>query len=295
VRRFVCVLLALTFATGLGALAQDFPTVVQDDRGQEIVIPAPPQRIVVAGTALYAEILVDLGAEGLVVGVADSPNMPPEVANAERIGPWYAPSTEVILALAPDLVLGAWGTVRDALEEAGLRVLTTGLITGLPDLFSTVRAVGRAVGRLPAAEALIGSIAEQVVELEGAVLGRALVPAAFLYLATPDGAPYAAGVGSIEHELLLRAGGRNVFADVTGFPQVSLEEVIARAPAVIFTDPAQVENFMASALLRSVPAVRDGRVYGIKASAITSTRVALALRRMAQLLHPEAFPSEVGE
>ncbi|HAF71094.1 MAG: Iron complex transport system substrate-binding protein [Acetothermia bacterium 64_32] len=291
--RRVCVLL-LVLALGLGLGAQEFPLVVQDDRGQDILIPAPPQRIVVAGTALYAEILVDLGAEGLIVGVADSPDLPPELGNVERIGPWYSPSIEVVLALQPDLVLGAWGTVRDALEGAGLRVLTTGLIAGLPDLFATVRAVGRAVGRLPQAEALIGGIAEDVIKIESEVLDLAPVPAAFLYLAAPDDAPYAAGAGSIEHELLLRAGGRNVFADVAGFPQVSLEEVIARDPKVIFTDPAQVENFSASPLLEVVTAVREGRIYGIKASAITSTRVALALEEMARLLHPEAFPDEVG-
>jgi len=288
-KKLASVAILIGLLAGL-ALAQQFPVTVTDDRGQEIVIPARPERIVVAGVTLYTEILLDIGAEGRIVGVADSPDNPPEVADLPKVGPPYSPSVEAILALEPDLVLGAWGAVRDRLEEAGIIVLTTGLIATIPDIFATIRTVGTAVGNLAQAEELIGGIAEQVIEVESVVLGLEPVRAAFLYMAAPDTPPYAAGSGSIENELILRAGGTNVFADVPGFPQVSLEEVLARDPEVIFTDPSQVENVLQSELLRGVAAVRDERVFGIKASATTSTRVAETLRLMAQLLHPEAFP-----
>jgi len=271
------------------ALANGFPVTVVDDRGQEITIPERPERIVVAGTTLYTEILLDIGAGDRIVGVASSPDNPPEVADLPKVGPSYSPSVEAILALGPDLVLGAWGVTRDGLEAAGVTVLTTGWITGLPDIFKTIRTVGLAVGSAAEADKLIGRIAEEVVEIESKVLGLPPVRAAFLYMSGPGTPPYAAGAGSIESELILRAGGTNVFADVTGFPQVSLEEVVKRDPQVIFTDPAQVENFYGSKVLLGISAVEEKRVYGIKASAVTSTRVAEALAEMAQRLHPEAF------
>lgn len=278
------------------ALAQGFPVTVTDDRGEEITIPAQPERIVVAGTTLYIEILLDIGAGERIVGVASSPDNPPEVAGLPEIGPSYSPSIETILSLEPDLVLGAWGAVRDQLEAAGITVLTVGrpggYIASVPDILAAIRTVGTAVGDLPQAERLIGQIAEEIVEVEGRVLGLEPVRAAFLYMSAPDTPPYASGSGSIENELILRAGGVNVFSDVQGFPQVSLEEVLARGPEVIFTDPAQVDNILNSGLLRSVAAVRDGKVYGIKASATVSTRVGETLKRMARLLHPEAFPGE---
>jgi iron complex transport system substrate-binding protein len=270
------------------AQAQQFPVTVVDDRGQEILIPTRPERIVAIG-ALYVEILLDIGAGARLVCVADSPDNPAEVADLPRVGPAFSPSVEAILACEPDLVLGAWGAVRDRLEELKITVLTTGLIASLPDIFSTIRTVGKAVGNLEEAEALIGEIAEEVILIESKVLGRAPVRAAFLYMMAPDTPPYVAGAGSIENELLFRAGGINIFADISGFPQVSLEELLARDPEVIFTDPAQVENIYGSRLLAGVAAVREGRVYGIKASAVTSTRVAQALQTIAELLHPEAF------
>jgi len=291
-------LLALALTAGLlvgpgSIVAQQFPVTVVDDRGQEIIIPSRPERIVIAGVTLYIEVLLDIGAGDRIVGVSDSPDNPPEVADLPTIGPAYSPSVEAILALEPDLVLGAWGAVRDQLEAAGVIVLTTGrpggLIISVPDIFATIRTVGTAVGNLEQAERLIGRIAEEIVEIEGLVLGLEPVRTAFLYMMAPDTPPYAAGSGSIENELILRAGGVNVFADVVGFPQVSLEELLARDPQVIFTDPAQVENILKSRLLEGLSAVRERRVYGIKASEVVSTRVARALRKMAELLHPEAF------
>jgi len=295
-KRWLAVALLVGLIALLGGMlltqAQEFPVKVIDDRGREITIPERPERIVVAGMPLYAEILVDIGALDRLVGVTDSPDNPPEVQGLPKVGPPISPSVELILALHPDLVLGAWGAVRDRLEAAGLIVLTTGPIGSLTDIFGTIRTVGTAVGNLAEANALIGRIAEEVVELESRVLGLEPVPAAFIYMLAPDAPPYAAGSGTIEHELLLRAGGLNLFADVQGYPQVSLEELLKRDPQVIFTDPAQVENVLGSRLLEGLSAVREGKVWGIKASEVTSTRVALALRKMAELLHPEAFPEE---
>ena len=277
----------------LSAHSAELPVTVVDERGLENTIPARPERIVVAGVTLYTEIVLDIGAGERIVGVASSPDNPPEVAGLPEVGPSFSPSVEVILGLEPDLVLGAWGAVRDQLEAAGIVVLTAGrpggLIVSIPDIFATIRAVGTAVGNLEQAERLIGRIAERIIETESLVLGLRSVGAAFLYMMAPDTPPYAAGSESIEHELILRAGGTNSFADVSGFPQVSLEEVLARGPEVIFTDPSQVENILQSRLLQGLSAVRDRRVFGVKASATTSTRVAETLRTMAELLHPEAF------
>ncbi len=288
-------ILASLLVCVLGAGAVGFPVIVHDDRGMEIEFSAPPERVVVL-SALYGEILVDLGAAELIVGVADSPDNPGELRDLPAVGPSFSPSVENIIALQPDLVLGAWGDVRARLEDAGFRVLTAGqeggFIAAISDIFATIRTVGTAVGRGHLANTLVGEIATEIVLVESAVLERERVAAAFLFMGAPDTPPYAIGRASVENELLLRAGGENVFADVLGFPQVSLEEVLARDPEVIFTDPTQVENVMESRQLREVTAIREGRVYEIGAAETTSTRVARALRELARWLHPEAFEED---
>ena len=274
---------------GVVASAQQYPVTVVDDRGVAVTINSQPNRIVVAGTPLYTEIMIDLGAVDRLIAVAESPDNPPEVADLPTVGPSFSPNVEVILSLKPDLVLGAgdYGGVRGKLEAAGITVLTTPFIKGIPDIFSTIRTVGTALGLQKQAEVLIGQIAEKVVTIEASTLDEEPVSAAFLYASQPNTPPYAAGSGAIENELILRAGGKNVFSDVQGFPQVSLEEIVSRNPEVIFTDPSQIENITSNPLLKTVAAVKNNRVYGIKAASITSTKVAEVLKQMGEFLHPE--------
>ena len=272
---------------GLLASAQQYPVTVIDDREQEITIAASPRRIVVV-LPLYAQILCDIGAGDRIVGVGDSEDNPPEVTALPKIGSPSSLNVEVILSLEPDLVLGAsdWGGERPALEAAGITVLTTPYLTSIPDIFTTIRTVGTVIGRGEEAEKLIGRIAEEIITIESTVLGEISVKAAFLY-AGPDTPPYAVGTGAIENELIIRARGTNVFSDIQFGAPVSLEEIVSRNPEVIFTDPSQVVNITDNPLLKGVAAVKSGRVYGINASHVTSTKVAEVLKVMSEFLHPE--------
>ncbi len=278
--------ISLLLAFALSSLSAAFPVTVVDDRGHSIAIGAIPERIVAVG-ALYAEIALDLGAGDRLVAVAESPDNPTGTVHLPSVGPTYAPSVELIVAFEPDLVLGAtdWGGERPALEAAGIVVLTTPLLTSVASIFDAIETIGHALGAADQSTRLIGRIATEIVEEETAILGRAAVRAAFLYASSTDDPPYTAGAGAIEHELIFRAGGTNVFADVQGFPQVSFEEVIARNPDVIFTAPTQIENILANPLLQTVSAVVEGQVFGVRASVVASTRVAEALRAMIEALH----------
>ena len=255
-----CLLILVAVLSTSSFAAESFPISVIDDRGETIVIDVLPARIVAVG-ALYAEIVVDLGALDRLVAVADSPDNPAVTSDLPSVGSTYAPNVEWILSQEPDLVLGAtdWGGERPALEAAGIPVLTTPLLTGVIDIFDSIHTVGTAIGKAAESAVLIGRQA--------------------------DDPPYAAGTGAIEHELILRAGGVNVFADVIEFPPVSFEALLARDPAVIFTAPSQIVNFTENPLLQGVAAVRDGRVVGIRGSDVTSTRVVDALRAIIQALH----------
>lgn len=289
--RNMCLLLSLLILSGISGVA--FPVRVLDDRGCIIVIPEEPARIVIAGVPLYAEILVDLGLASRIVGVSDSPNLPEELAKVPHIGPSFAPSLETILSLEPDLVLGAWGEVRERLEALGFIVLTGGgmggWICGIPEVFSVILLVGQAVGLSEKAEALVGKLAKEIVALEAKVLDRPRKRAVFLFLLTPDSPPFAAGQGTPEHELLLRAGAENLFGEVPGYFQVSMEELFYRDPAVIFTDQTQVENFSRNFLFQDLLALKGKKIVGIPAAWILSTKLVAALAVMARTLHPEAF------
>lgn len=297
-------LVLLLVLTGNSQLTTDFPVKVVDDRCKEIVVPKRPERIVTL-LPLYAEILVDLGAVGRIVGVADSPDNPSEVERLPKVGPSFNPSRELIVALKPDVVFGAtdFYKLRDALEAAKIIVITVGCfrgtpdfgtITGVTDVFKAIRTVGLALdGNITKADGLIGRLSEEIVAIESAVFDRPKPTAAVLY---PDPAgktpPYAAGRGTPEHEILTRAGGLNVLAALVEYKQVSFEELVRLDPEFIFTDPAQMKAITEDARLKGLKAVKEKKVCGIKASQWTSSRVAKTLRTVAEMLHPQAFGKE---
>ncbi|MFQ5796666.1 MAG: ABC transporter substrate-binding protein, partial [Candidatus Bipolaricaulia bacterium] len=270
----------------------DYPVTVVDDRGREIAIANRPERIVTI-LPLYVEILVDLGEAARIVGVVDSPNNPPQVADRPRVGSVFNPSVEQIVALQPDVVLGAFGPMRDSLENLGVLVFTGGkaggIIDGITEIFRLIRNVGLIVdGNLQNADRLIGSIAAEVITVEAAILDQPKPIVVVLYPLS-EGPPFAATRGTPENEIVVRAGGRNAFTDLEGYPQVSFEELLARDPDIILTDPTQISLIMENESLKGLQVIRNGRVLGVNASAWISSRIAGTVRLVAELLHPDAF------
>lgn len=275
----------VAFAVSSFATAGPFPVVVVDDRGNEITVESRPERII-AVNALYTEIVVDLGAFDRLVAVADSPDNPAVTSGLPSVGLAAAPNVELIVGFEPDLVLGAsdWGGERPALEAAGITVLTTPWLGSVPDIFTTIESIAAAIGSDAEGATLIGRIAREIVDAETLILGAPAVTAAFLYAGSPDALPFASGAEAIESELILRAGGANVFAGIQS-AQVSFESILEKNPDVIFTAPSQVENLTGNPLLQGVSAIRNAHVVGIRGSVIASAQVAEALRQMIEALH----------
>ena len=96
----------------------------------------------------------------------------------------------------------------------------------------------------------------------------------------------------------IRDEGRyRVFADVKRQSvQATTELILSRAPDVIVevgvdTASSQARNLRAWDALGSVPAVRTHRIYVLRGDDLMNPgpRVAQAVRRIAEALHPEAF------
>ena len=274
-----------------------YPVSVLDERSKAITLAEQPERLVTI-LPLYAEIILDLEAGDRIVGTADSPDNPPEAASLPKVGTVFNPSVERILALEPDLVLGAFDPVRQTLEDAGLVVYLGGkpggTIDRITEIFKLIRNVGLLMwGDVEKADRLIGRLAEEIVAIEEKVLDRPTVTVAILYRGSLESLPFAPGPGSPEHEIVARAGGIDVFSDITPFGgEISIEALLQRDPEVILTDPSQISFITNDGRLKELQAVQSGKVFSVKASQWISSRVSQTLQTVAQLLHPEVFQSQ---
>ena len=108
---------------------------------------------------------------------------------------------------------------------------------------------------------------------------------------------YASGGVGFLHDMLEAAGGANVFADVKRQSvQATTELILLRAPDVIMevgieTASSQDRSLKAWDTLGAVPAVKTHRIYVLRGDDMMNPgpRVAAAIRRIAEALHPEAF------
>ena len=69
-----------------------------------------PQRIVSLAPNI-TEILFALGLSDKLVAVSNDSDYPPEVADINKVGAFWQPSTEPIIATKPDLVITLWSSV----------------------------------------------------------------------------------------------------------------------------------------------------------------------------------------
>jgi len=106
---------------------------------------------------------------------------------------------------------------------------------------------------------------------------------------------YTAGHDSFVTDLMRRAGGASVTADVPGaWPKYSNESALAARPAAIILPTGGsmgAANASVVEALRQSPAVQQGRVYKINDDHLTrpGPRSVDGLEEIARALHPDAF------
>ncbi len=265
---------------------------------------AQPKRIVSTAPSI-TETLYALGLGDRVVGVTTFCHYPPEAAKKPKIGNYMRPDVEAILALRPDLVIAEKSMIRQSLSLPNLKLnlleVDDNTVAGIYD---TIRAIGRAAGVPDRAEAVCGRIQASLAELARRTAKGVRPRVLFIVGRTPGRIEdlIAAGGSSYLDELILIAGGVNVFHDaVAPYSKVGIEEILARDPDVIIDmgEMAQTVGITENqkravvALWRRYPklkAVRANQVFAVASDVyvVPGPRVAEAAGQIAAILHPEA-------
>lgn len=290
----------LTIALVLTACSPGEQTSVEyvfDDLGRLVAINGTPERIISLAPS-NTEILFALGLGDKVVGVTDWCDYPPEALDKEKVGAYDTPDIEKIVALTPDLILVAHGTTMDVINNlVGLGLTVFGIeTTDLDDLLNDIRKIGKITDKEVEAAALtsemesrIQAVTDQTEELEER-------PGVF-YIVWHDPL-WTAGAETFIHELIEKAGGVNICGNLTGYPMISIEEVIAYDPEVIITSswPGVYEWAMNETALNVTYARQNDRVYMCDDNLVQrpGPRLVEGLEWFAHFIHPEIFEEPEG-
>lgn len=197
---------------------------------------APPKRVISMAPNL-TEIVYDIGAQDLLVGVTDFCKFPPEAQKKEKIGGWINPNYEKILSLKPDLVLALkfHGQSVDNLRKLNVPVLVQDCQT-VEDVLAAYDVLGKALGREEAAKKAKQRLAERLNKIRAAPSQGRPVSILFVVDRTPGALDQIYGVGphNFVDSLIRWTGGVNILSDSPiSYPLVSKEELLKRDPDVI--------------------------------------------------------------
>jgi len=296
---FVTLLVTL-LTTACGAvLPSSGNLTLTDGLGREVKLNGPAQHVVSLAPS-NTEILFAIGAGGQVVGRDALSDFPAEAKNLTDIGSTFdALNTEQIVSLKPDLVLAAEINTPEQvkqLEGLGLTVYYLKNPLTLEEMYGNLGIVAQLTGHEKEAAALTESLKARVAAVDQKIAPISSRPNVFYELdATDPAKPYTAGKGTFITQLIERAGGHNIAADIDGYPQLSLEQVVAADPSfIILGDSAYgitPESIAARPGWENLSAVKNSKVFPFDDNLVSrpGPRLVDALEGLAKLLRPELF------
>jgi iron complex transport system substrate-binding protein len=277
----------------------EYSIVITDQSGRIVKLVKIPERIISLAPG-NTEILYALGIEDKVVGVTDYCNYPPEAKEKPRIGGFSTPNLEKLIDASPDLVLATsihQKVVVPRLEEMGIPVVILDPKT-LDGILESISLVGRVTGKEKEASGIVAAMRTKIKSVTDKtdILLQTQKPRV-LYI-TWHNPLMAAGLGTLQDELIQKAGGVNIAHDLTSHASISLEAVVAANPEVIIAgvgmgtgDDAPLQFARTEPRLRNTDALRHNRVYAIDVDLAgrAGPRITDALAQFAEFLHPELF------
>ena len=283
-----------------------------DACGEIETINKPVKRIVVCH-AMFAEVLRSLGAEDKIVGIpcwmavkGTYTVFYPELSKLPCVST-YPMDYEAILNLNPDIVI-VYGTWSEDLEDHLKNIATVVRLTyTLSTMQGDIKKLGYIVDKKKEAEELIGLYEEHLSNIKGRVAGLSEDEKPRVYYEYSD--YRVMGKGSAGDEMVTMAGGINIAADLTGYPNVDPEWVIVQNPDILLArarskpydiacgynedDPSAIkekrEKILSRPELAKVTAVKNGKVY-CDTFAISSGMIYfVGVSYLAKWFHPDLF------
>jgi len=257
-----------------------------------------PQRIV-SHVPGITEILFALGLGEKVVGVSEYCDYPEAAKTKPKVGGFFQPSIEMIVALNPDLVFtdGSDEHLMTQLDSLGITyiVLDPKDIDGI---LKDIELAGEVTGTGKRAKEVIKDMQDRMLRVSAQVKDAPKVKVFYTFATTDFNNPWTAGPGSFVDSLITMAGGENIGAKALApWVQFSIEEVVAADPQVIIVDAAMgtaltsIAELKRHPIWREIAAIKQGRIYPIDGDLVNRSgpRIIQGLEEMAKIIHPELF------
>ena len=262
--------LALSLTACGGTAKKSGPITVTDMMGREIKLEEPATRVV-AVSAAVCEILYAVGAGDTLVGRGTYCDYPAEVLNVPSVESGYETNIEQIIELKPQVLLMSTMAQTEeqvkALEDAGIKVVVSDA-QDIEGVYQSITMIGQLMGKTAEAEKVIENMKATFKEVAGneSLSGKSV----YFEVSPLEWGLWTAGKGTFMNEIAEMMGLKNCFDDVTGWGEISEEQVLERNPDIIVTismyygeGPTPVEEIAGRAGWENVTAVKEGMILNL--------------------------------
>ena len=251
---------------------------------------------IVALSPSAAEILFAVGAGDQVSAVSEFTDYPAEAKAKPIVGGFDGKtlSIETIMSFKPDLVYlteGMHNFLISTLESNGIAYyISKG--ESIASVEQEILDVGKLTGHEKEAKKVVDDMEKKLKKAAG-VSVKMGSPVKVYYEVW--NAPYmSVGTNSFIHDVIVKAGGENIFGDlIDAYPMVSEESIISREPAAIII-PASSGLEPSAVGLRNgwsdIPAVKNGKVFVVDDNVYTrpGPRIADVVLELSERLSGQA-------
>ena len=277
---------------------QSAPGTITDDSGREIQLNSAPARII-SHVPSITETLFAIGLGDKIVGDSEYCDYPEAAKTVPKIGGYFTPNIESIVALNPDLVLtdGYVPELMTRLEGLGIPfvVINPKDINGI---LRNIELLGNVTGSQKEATELTSDMKSRIDAVVDAVSNASRPSVFYVFDATDTTKPWTAGPGSFVDALISLAGGENIAA-ISADPwiQFNMEELVDANPEILLVDSHMGTAVISPEELKGLPgwqnltAVKENRIYTIDGDLVNRSgpRIVQGLEAIAKILHPELF------
>ena len=270
--------------------------------GRDSSEPAVPIRVdrIVSMAPSLTEILFALGLDEEIVAVTLFSDYPPAAAEKAKVGSFWQPNIEAVIAARPNLIMtlgfGQHKNLAERLKRVGYNCLAVNIET-VSDLFTVIGEIGIAAGRQRQADELSSGIKKKLNALSSRVDALPKVRVLWVVQREPL---RVTGRDTFVNEMIELAGGENAIGrTVHKYPPIGAEQVIACGADVIIEpsmgredlDAQRAEALRHWGKFRNLPAVTNSRIYVIRDDTVSrlGPRLYEGTETIARCLRPHLF------
>jgi iron complex transport system substrate-binding protein len=248
--------------TTVPAAARPFPRELRDAKGETLILPREPQRIV-SQTLGTDEILLAVCPPERVVALsnlAEDGDYSNVVEEARRIPGRTTEGPEQILQFTPDLIFVASYSRAETVEllkSSKAPVFRFANFDSIADIKSNIRTVGYSTGTDDAAEKLVRKMDEDL----AAVRARVPKSESSVRVMSYDKLGYTAGSNTLFDDVVRAAGAVNICAEqgIKGFAKINSEKILEWQPDFLITGANRGKEKSVRDRLLEDPAVANSK------------------------------------